>query len=220
MDVSSHEVTAHFYGGDIPQEVEHAIIDLGMPIEAVEKWARFRPPAKSNGPKWLDYWLEFFGMFVDHLPDPAPWPYWRLYKTGDEHKEGMIVQVWRTRVFYRYSPLYGQIIWHPETGEKTTIEGLERPHKEGDVMFIQRGIAFAKHSTRVGRIPNNEEDFIREAQQALEKIHREGLNMTQTRLAEYMALSEGHLKHELARFGLTGQNWKRLKGAIEQKQIE
>ncbi len=68
--------------------------ELGMPAEAI--WKDLSLPHAMLGAEWEEYSVDWFGMVVDHMPDPCPWPFWRYGVMGGQH--AVIIQIWRQRV--------------------------------------------------------------------------------------------------------------------------
>ena len=87
------------------------------------------PTAQLATRRGHGYRLELFGPCSIRPYDPRgfeppPWRYWWA-----KHPDGVlesIIRLWRERAFRDDSPLYAELLWHPERGERHVVGGFER----------------------------------------------------------------------------------------------
>jgi hypothetical protein len=121
-----------------------------MPAEARLRWKRLRLRGAIFGPRYRGYELELFGMTAPLSPTwPPPWPFWRLVVPGDAGP-GITVQIWQQIVHFEGCPLWGEIRWHPERGERVTIHGLEQRHTKDDLKRVHVGLRLLREVVRGG----------------------------------------------------------------------
>lgn len=102
---------------------------------------------------WRGYSFEHFGIAVDGLQEGRDGPYWRI-QDDETGVYFLTVQVWRRRAFYRDSRVYAEERWHPESGKRASLGGLEHPFTDDDLNRARRGLKLLRVSpTNLGGRP-------------------------------------------------------------------
>ncbi len=87
-----------------------------------------------------------------------------------------IIQLWRERVYWHDSLLYGEALWNPNEDERVAIHGLEHPHTPTEIASIAAGLSFLRGVTRHGRpvdsgIFRNAGDFRAKVVPIIKRLH-------------------------------------------------
>lgn len=92
-------------------------------------------PPPPGWEQWIGYRFDYFGCTMANPTQPANWPFWQLDAPpsvgGIPAVRALIgapVQLWRQQAQHEGSPLYGEILWRPEWGERRgSIRGYVGP---------------------------------------------------------------------------------------------
>jgi hypothetical protein len=142
-------------------ELSALVLELGMPIGA--RWIRLIFEGSATEDFFEGYRrkyaaIEFIGSVADTLPPPGTRWFVMSVDPGGEGTARLVLQLWRMRLFVKSSPVFGEMLWHPERGMKTTIKGLEHPHAKMDVDRAWQGLfhSYVRLGRRRGsyKIPN------------------------------------------------------------------
>jgi len=173
------------------QEREALIAELGMPDEARLCWKRLRLRGAIFGPRYRGYELELFGMTVPPPPTwPPPWPFWRLGVPSGAGP-GITVQIWQQIVRFEGCPLWGEVRWHPERGERVTIHGLEQRHTKDDLKRVHLGLRLLREAVRGGGRPPGtgtfagRDEFLVALAEAIRALRQNRRLVTQETVADY-----------------------------------
>lgn len=181
------------------REREALMAELGMPPEARLRWKRLRLRGAIFGPRYQGYDLELFGMTAPPPPTwPPPWPFWRLAVPGDAGP-GITVQVWRQAVRFEGCPLWGEVRWHPERGERVTIHGLEQPHTRDDIQRVHLGLRLLREVVRGGGRPpafENREQFMAVVGEAVQRVRKRGRYPSTGEVAKQLGVTWGHVTRQ------------------------
>ncbi len=181
--------------------------DLGMPDDAI--WKRIVYPGAWEGEAWAEYSVDMFGMIVASMPDPCPWPYWRLSVPGGSG--AITVQLWRRQVRCGAIPAIVEARWHPERGETIGLIGLERVAKIGDAERALRGLKLLRLLDQRGRKKGREIPPVQFAAE-FEKAYKEvqallGHRPTQYDVASEMGMGRSTLTDYLQDYKKFGIVW-------------
>ena len=143
--------------------------------------------------EWRGYRLDLFGVNLpEEPPDPCPYPVVR--RSG-------IIQLWRERVYWHDSLLYGEVLWNPNEGERVAIHGLEHPHTPAEIASIAAGLRFLRKLTRRGRpvgsgIFRNAGDFRAKVVPIIKRLDRQGKPVTQEAVCNELSNALLHYSYQ------------------------
>lgn len=192
-------------GGAPPNSAIELMKELGMPEGAV--WARLQLSGNMFGSEWRSYELELFGMVVpSNDKEEYPWPVW-IIKNDQALVLPIVIQLWRQRVRFGNSPVFGEVLWNPTLLRRVSLKGLEHSHSNGDVDFARRGLELLEAVTHSGRpfgstVLSTEEFLLRAPIECRKWSERFDGKCSDANLAEALGIGTSTLYGYLKRTGL------------------
>ncbi|HVF49686.1 MAG TPA: hypothetical protein VNA19_06345 [Pyrinomonadaceae bacterium] len=86
------------------------------------------------------YEFEMFGIVISPIPAEELLGYLILPTSEDNIQMDWLMQVWRQKVKHDATNFYGEVRWHPKSGERIAIKGLEHAGSKADIELIWTGL--------------------------------------------------------------------------------
>lgn len=189
------------------QAQRELMTELGMPDDAI--WKRIVYRGAWFDELWAPYSVDMFGMSVDHMPNPCPWPFWRMFAPGGSG--AITVQIWRQEIRCGAIPAFVEARWHPERGETIGMIGLERVTSIRDAQKALRGLKLLRLLDQRGRKAGREippDQFNTELIKAYKQVlARLGHRPTQYDVAAEMGMGRSTLTDYLRDYKEFGIGW-------------
>ena len=150
------------------QRVAHVGIPLDAHGHAIGPLMRIGPDPVTKyqelaiGDQWQGYTIEGFGISVDALPGPGEtWPYWFLEAPKETRsplvdellgdRPGLVYQLWQQIIRAPGTPVYLEVLWHPERGRSYTLQGIAADTTAQQVGRAFKGLDLQRRIDRAAR---------------------------------------------------------------------
>ena len=172
---------------DEEQQDRVLMVELGMPSDATP--VRFTSPPLDVEKKGQSYRFELFGRYVESAAEETASGLIVRFNSRHKSKNGLLLQIWRQTVTCRGFSTYGELRWHPETGEQIAIRGLVQAASKREIDLIWEGVklfplvreklmwrsskgnAFITQGRPVGSVVLTQTSFFQLAVEAYKKLH-------------------------------------------------